>query len=136
MPPWVLQTMSDFSGLSLTLFVIALAMALLLLIAMRRYRSRQALMQRVAELEALSAAGRALVTAELDVTSLCRLIAEEAGHIIDNRTFQIGLFDGRFYEILYWTIDGRLQQTPRTFDLQEQGSIAGWIRQSHAPLLV
>lgn len=136
MSPWVLQVMSDFSGLSLTLFVIVVATTLLLIIAMRRYRSRQALMQRVAELEALSAAGRSLVTAELDVVSLCQLIAEEAGHIIDNRTFQIGLFDGRFYEILYWTINGRSQETPLAFDLDEESSLAGWIRQSHSPLLV
>lgn len=136
MPSWILQITNDFSGLTFTLLLAVAAMALLAFIAVRRYRSRQALMQRVAELETLSAAGRSLVTAELDVASLCQLIAKESGHIIDNRTFQIGLFDGRFYEILYWTIDGRSQETPRAFNLDEESSIAGWLRHSRKPLLI
>jgi phosphoserine phosphatase RsbU/P len=130
------QISAGLSGPSLTILVVIVAMTLLSLIAMRRYRSRQALLQRIAELEALSGAGRALVTAELDVAGLCELIAQEAGQIIDNRTFQIGLFDGQFYEILFWTINGRAQETPRTFDLSEDSGIAGWIRQTHSPLLV
>jgi hypothetical protein len=44
-------------------------------IAMRRYRSRRLLMQRVAELESLSDAGRAIVQAELDVDAVCARIA-------------------------------------------------------------
>ncbi len=93
-------------------------------------------MQRVAELEALSDAGRAMVAAELDLVSLCELIARECGQVINNKTFQIGLFDGDFYEILFWTIDGKPQETPRTFDLKEETGIIGWIHQSRSPLLV
>ena len=128
--------MGGLSGPSLTVFIVIVAMTFLILIAVRRYRSRQALMQRVAELEALSVAGRAIVTAELDLMSLCELIAQESGQVIDNRTFQIGLFDDHFYEILFWTINGRPQETPRAFDLSEDGGIAGWVRQSRKPLLV
>lgn len=93
-------------------------------------------MQRVTELEALSGAGRAMVAAELDLVSLCGLIARECGQVIDNRTFQIGLFDDEFYEILFWTIDGEPQETPITFDLSEESGIIGWIRKSRTPLLV
>ena len=132
----ILQTAPAFPWPSLYVFVVAIALVLLMLIAMRRFRSRQTLMQRVAELEALSGAGRAMVAAELDLVSLCRLIARECGKVIDNRTFQIGLFDGDFYEILFWTIDGEPQETPSTFDLSEKEGIVGWVRNSRTPLLV
>ncbi len=131
-----LQTIGGLSLPSLYVFVVAMAMTFLILIAIRRYRSRQALMQRVAELEALSEAGRAMVVAELDLVSLCELIAYECGHVIDNHTFQIGLLDGDFYEIVFWTIDGVAQEIPRTFDLTDDSGIIGWIRQSRSPLLV
>ncbi|MBK8984942.1 MAG: GAF domain-containing protein [Chloroflexi bacterium] len=136
MSSYVLQAMGGLSGPSLTLFVVIVAMTLLGLIGVRRYRSRQALMQRVAELEALSAAGRSIVAAELDLMSLCVLIAQECGQVIDNSNFQIGLFDDHFYEILFWMVDGRPQDTPRIFDLSDEGGIVGWVRQSALPLLV
>ena len=93
-------------------------------------------MQRVAELELLSATGRALVTSELDASALCELIAQEAGSLLDNQTFQVGLFDHTFYQILYWTIDGRPQETPQTFDLNEDPGVVGWVRDSKQTLLV
>ena len=129
-----LQTSIELPGASLYAFIVAMATVFLILIAVRRYRSRRALMQRVAELEALSDAGRAMVAAELDLVSLCELIARECGQVINNKTFQVGLFDGDFYEILFWTIDGEPQETPRTFDLNEETGIIGWIRQSRSPL--
>ena len=131
-----LQASGPLSGPTLSFFVVFVAMTFLILIAVRRYRSRQALMQRVTELEALSAAGRSIVSAELDMTALCQLIAQECGKVIDNQTFQIGLFDDQFYEIMYWKINGRPQETPITFDLSEDSGIAGWVRQSRTPLLV
>lgn len=130
------QTTGEMTGPSIMFFVVAIAMTILILIAMRRYRSRQALIQRVAELEALSDAGLAMVAAELDLVSLCALIARECGQVIDNSTFQIGLFDENFYEILFWTVGGEPQETPRTFDLSEDSGIIGWVRQSRSPLLV
>lgn len=121
----------------------AISLGLLLFVFFRRRRSRQELLQRVAELEALSAAGRAIVAAELDIDALCKLIAEQAGQIIDNDTFQIGLFEGDFYEIRYWSIDGELQETPQRFDLtvvsgeaEPVDGLVGWMRQSHQTVLV
>lgn len=107
-----------------------------------RQRSRRRLVRRVAELEALSHAGRAIVAAELDLNTLCELIAQQAGHVIDNATFQIGLFDGSFYEILYWTVNGQQQQTPQRFDLKNSdensanGGLVGWVRDAGQPVLV
>jgi hypothetical protein len=76
----------------LSLVVLFLALALSGIILWRRYSTRRRLMLRVAELEILSAAGRAIVAAELDVQALCALIATEAGKIIDTDTFQVGFF--------------------------------------------
>ncbi|RMH00055.1 MAG: GAF domain-containing protein [Chloroflexi bacterium] len=119
---------------SIIVLLVTLIMAALVL--RRRYRSRQALLRRVSELEALSAAGRAIVSAELDLMQLCRLIADEAGKVIDNRTFQIGLFEDSLYEILFWRIEGEERETPQTFDLRQNSGIVGWVRQSRQPLLV
>jgi len=137
---------TDDRGLLIfALLVAALVLAAVVLIAfvMRRRRSRRLLMERVAELEALSAAGRALVAAELDLDALCGLIAEQAGQVIDNRTFQVGLFEEGYYEIHYWTIDGRPQPVPQSFDLRadgtemaEAGGLVGWVRDNQQPLLV
>lgn len=126
----------SFSWSTLSLALLLAGLALSSYVLWRRYRSRQLLMQRISELEELSAAGRAIVAAELDMSALCALIAQEAGKVIDNQTFQIGLFDGDLYEVLFWTINGRLQPTPRTFDLNEGASVAGWVRTSKQALLV
>ncbi len=132
-------------------FLIAAAILLVVVVAglliarsLRRRRSRQALVERVAELEALSSAGRAIVAAELDVDALCRFIAEQAGQVIDNRTFQVGLFEDSYYDIRYWTIDGQPQPVPQCFDLgkdeggrmRDEGGLVGWVRDSQQPLLV
>lgn len=112
------------------------AMLLATYIAVRRYRSRQLLLARVAELESLSEAGRAIVEAELDVDALCALIATESGKVIDNGTLQIGLFEQSLYHIYYWCINSRQQPTPQTFDLREGTGIVGWVRESKRPLLI
>jgi serine phosphatase RsbU (regulator of sigma subunit)/putative methionine-R-sulfoxide reductase with GAF domain len=118
-------------------FVVLVASLLLsAYILYRRYQSRQLLMRRVQELEALSTAGRAIVASELDVAALCELIADEAGQVIDNSTFQVGLFEGSLYHILFWRINGRIQETPQTFDLSENKGVVGWLRETKKPLLV
>jgi serine phosphatase RsbU (regulator of sigma subunit)/putative methionine-R-sulfoxide reductase with GAF domain len=94
------------------------------------------LLRRVAELEALSAAGRAIVASELDVTALCELIAVEAGKVIENRTFQVGLFENQFYRIMFWTIDNQQQEVPQAFDINKEEGLIGWVRQSQSPLLI
>ena len=133
-----LQTTNNFSwsSLSLTISILVVSLLLSAFILWRRYRSRRLLLRRVAELETLSAAGRAIVTAELDVAALSQLIAREAGQVIDNSTFQVGLFEEELYHILYWTIDGQEQEMPRTFDLRKNSGMVGWIRDSKQPLLV
>ncbi|HEX6384530.1 MAG TPA: GAF domain-containing protein, partial [Anaerolineae bacterium] len=132
------QPTSDFpwSSLSLTVSILIVSLLLSAYVLWRRYRSRRFLVQRIAELEALSAAGRAIVTAELDVGALSELIAREAGRVIDNSTFQVGLFEDGLYHILFWSINGQEQETPRTFDLRENSGMVGWIRDSKQPLLV
>lgn len=135
----------DRGLLTLLLVIAALAGLFLTLISifMRRRRSRLQLMERIAELEALSNAGRALLATELDLDALTRLIARQAGQVIDNRTFQLGLFSEGYYEIHYWTIDGIEQPTPQSFPLEPEWSdqatstgLVGWVRDTRQPLLV
>jgi phosphoserine phosphatase RsbU/P len=126
---------ADLNWPTVSLAILLAALFVSGLVLLRRYRSRRLLMARVAELEALSEAGRAIVAAQLNLASLCQLIAAEAGKVIDNRTFQIGLFEDNLYHIHIWTIDGE-QQAPRTFDLNENSGLVGWVRTSRQPLLV
>lgn len=104
--------------LILTAAVLAIFTINILQYLQRRRRTRRLLMERVAEQEAIIAAGRSLVAAEMDLDALCRLIAELAGQVIDNSTFQIGLFNEGFYEIRYWTIDNVHQPVPQCFDVR------------------
>ena len=138
--------LNDDQSLLILLLVFAILTAFIVNVALylvRRHRTRRMLMERVAEQEALIAAGRALVAAELDVDALCRLIAEQAGQVIDNSTFQVGLFNGGFYEIRYWTINGEQQDVPQCFDLGSEqrdeaaaGGLVGWVHDTQHPLLV
>jgi serine phosphatase RsbU (regulator of sigma subunit)/putative methionine-R-sulfoxide reductase with GAF domain len=126
----------------LALLTGALALLILVYIYLRRRASRRQLIERVAELEALSSAGRALVASELDVDALIELIAGQAGQIIDTSTFQIGLFDEGFYEIRHWHINDVPQPTPQCFDLRDDGpngagtGLMGWVYETGQPLLV
>ncbi len=131
-----LQQGSLFEWPSAYLLILLATLALSAIILYRRYRSRRLLLERIAELEQLSAAGRAIVAAELDVMALCRLIAEQSARIIDTSTYQIGLFDDHTYEIYYWSVEGQLQKTPKSFDLSENSGLVGWIRESKKPLLI
>jgi len=131
------QTLIDgFSWSSVSLAILLAALFLAAYILGRRLRSRRLLVQRVKELETLGAAGRALVASELDIEALCGLIAQEASKVIDNRTFQVGLFEDHFYQIIYWTVDGVEEPTPFTFDMSQKVSLVGWMRQSKQPLLI
>ena len=100
-----------------------------------RYRSRQQRAQRISPLEGLSEAGSAIVSSELDLDTLCTLIYQEAGKVIDNSTFQLGLFQESSYVIKIWYIDGQ-QQPARTFELTPNGGLVGWVRQTRRPLLI
>ncbi len=120
----------------LSLLILILAIVGTTLIIWRRYFSRQILMRRVTELEALSAAGREIVASELDVNTLAELIAGESNKIIETGTFQVGLFDDQVYRILYWTIDGERQEIPQSFDISDGQGLINWIRETQKPLLI
>ncbi len=121
---------------SLSLLILVLAVLATTLILWRRYFSRQILMRRIAELETLSAAGRAIVASELDVAALAGLIASEAERIIETSTFQVGMFDGDLYRLLYWTIDGVRQETPVSYDVSDGRGLINWMRETQKPLLI
>lgn len=126
----------SFSFVIALLLLALLLAAVLLVLVRRRYRRRQShILQRVSELEVLSEAGRVLVESELDVKALCELIAEEATQIVDTNTFQIGLFEGDLYQIVYWCVDGQ-RRDPATFDLEEDGGLVGWVRDQRQPLFI
>ncbi|MGD8585780.1 MAG: SpoIIE family protein phosphatase [Chloroflexota bacterium] len=125
---------SPWPPASLPILLALLAISAIVL--WRRYQSRRMLVERIKDLEALSVAGRAIVAAQLDIVALCRLIGDEAAGIINARSLQIGLFDEAAYEILYWTRNGRQQETPVSFDLDSKPGIISWIRDNKRALLV
>jgi serine phosphatase RsbU (regulator of sigma subunit)/putative methionine-R-sulfoxide reductase with GAF domain len=130
------QSASDFSWPLTSFAILVFSLLVTGYVLWRRYLSRRMLVERVAELEALSEAGRTLVGAELDVDALCALIATEAGKVIDNSTFQVGLFENDLYHIMFWCINDRLQKTPQTFNLSTDQGVIGWVRSQKKPLLV
>lgn len=101
----------------------------------RRYMSRRELVERVKELEDLSLAGRAIVEAQLDFDALCDFIVQQASKVIDTRTFHLGFFDGHFYRLRTWIIEGQRQE-PRTFNLNEGPGLVGWVRETKKSLLI
>jgi serine phosphatase RsbU (regulator of sigma subunit)/putative methionine-R-sulfoxide reductase with GAF domain len=121
--------------LQIVLIIFAVILLAIAYLFWRRYLSRTMLMDRIAELEALRATGVALSTVDMDMAALSHRIAVESSHVIDNRTFQIGVFDGDLYRILFWSINGK-QQTSRTFNLAEKGGIVGWMRDQRRSLLI
>lgn len=133
---FTVQTQTSLPWPTYMIVLFLAIMVIALLIAILRYRSRRRLVNRVAELEALSIAGRAILEAEMDMDALCAYIAEQAGQVIDNSTFQIGLFVKHFYRIYYWTINGQIQETPCMFDIESHQGIVNWIRSSKQALLV
>lgn len=111
------------------------AITALTLILRQRLASRRELMRQVRELSLLADTGRAIAEARLDVDELCELIYQHAGGIVDTSTFQIGLFEGDWYDIRLWLRDGE-RIAPQRFDLRDNPGLIGWTRQSRTPLLV
>ncbi len=130
------QQASELQWPAVSLPILLVVLALSAFILWRRYRSRRQLVERIIELETLSAAGRAIVAAQLDLRALCQLIADEATNIIDTSTLQIGLFSDHTYEILYWTINGQPQDTPASFNLKNDPGLVGWVRDQKQALLI
>ena len=111
------------------------ALVALMLILRQRLASRRELVRQVRELSALAEAGRAIGEARLDTDELCELIYQRAADIVAASTFQLGLFDGDWYDIRIWIRDG-VRITPQRFDLRDNSGLIGWTRQSRTPLLV
>ena len=117
------------------LLILALALAALVFLVRRRWERRRWLESRIAELEALGKAGRALVEAQLDPTALYQLIFEQASTIIDTSIFQLGLFENNQYRIVLWVRDG-VRQQPADFDIRIGEGLVGWVAQNRSPLLI
>ena len=101
-----------------------------------RIRSRRVLEARAGELAQLAETGRVVLTTPLDVQRLAEVVYEEAGRIVDTRLFQLGLFEGNDYSVIFWTRDGeRLPASRFTLSPGQEG-IVGWLRHSRQPLLV
>jgi phosphoserine phosphatase RsbU/P len=135
MPPSLAAPTNGILSPSVLFAILVIALLIVAYILLRRYQSRKLLLARITELEALSAAGRSLAAAQMQVSALCELIAEQAGTIIPCNTFQVGLFEGSLYHVQYWVIDGR-RQRPVTIDLTDYPGMVGWIRQTRRPLLI
>jgi serine phosphatase RsbU (regulator of sigma subunit)/putative methionine-R-sulfoxide reductase with GAF domain len=114
----------------LALFVVAVG-----LLAGHWAHVRKALMQRVAELSTIEQVGRAIAGAELDVDALCRLIYEHARQIVDTTIFHLGLFDGDDYRLKLWMREGK-PEPQRSFRLEPNQGLVGWLRRSNEPILV
>ena len=111
------------------------ALIALTLILRQRLASRRELVRQVRELSALEAAGRAIGEARLDTDELCELIYRRASDIVESSTFQLGLFDGDWYDIRIWIRDGQRLE-PQRFNLHGNPGLIGWTRQSRQSLLV
>ncbi len=111
------------------------AITALTIILRQRLASRRALVRQVSELSLLADTGQAIAEARLDVDELCELIYQHASGIVDTSTFQIGLFDGDWYDIRIWVRDGERIASQR-FNLRDNPGLIGWTRQSRTPLLV
>lgn len=121
-----------------TFILILLALAALIALALilrQRRASRRELMRQVQELSQLADAGRAIAEARLDLDELCELIFRRASAIVDTSTFQIGLFDGDWYDIRWWMRDGQ-RIDPQRFNLRDNAGLIGWVRQARTPLIV
>lgn len=103
--------------------------------ARRWRRARLQLVARVAELQALSDAVRAIASASLDEEELCELVFDQARKLVDTRTFQLGFFEGSWYDIRIRTLRGDRLPGGRV-DIGAEGGIVGWMRDTGKPLLV
>ena len=129
------ETLTGLQRSPVTFPILIIALFLSAFILWRRYRSRRRLMERVAELESLSAAGRAIVASELNISALFKLVAQQAGEFIDTGNFHIGLFDNQLYHVHYWTVAGQSQDLPQPFQLDGNNDALLYIREKKESIL-
>lgn len=96
---------------------------------------RASLLQRVAELSTIEAAGRTIAEAELDVDEIARLMYEGAQRVADATIFHLGLFEGDTYTLRLWMHDGE-PVAPQTFQMSPGVGLVNWLRETKRPLLV
>jgi serine phosphatase RsbU (regulator of sigma subunit)/putative methionine-R-sulfoxide reductase with GAF domain len=113
----------------------ALTLAVVAFLGWRWAGVRAALLQRVAELSTIEAAGRAIAEAELDVDEIARLMYESVQQVADASIFHLGLFDGDAYTLRLWIHDGELVP-PQTFQMSPGVGLVNWLRETRQPLLV
>lgn len=112
-----------------------LAVATVGFLAWRWAGVRASLLQRVAELSTIEAAGRTIAEAELDVDEIARLMYEGAQRVADATIFHLGLFDGDTYTLRLWMHDGE-PVAPQTFQMSPGVGLVNWLRETRRPLLV
>jgi sigma-B regulation protein RsbU (phosphoserine phosphatase) len=130
------ETLTGLQRSPVTFPTLIIALFLSAYILWRRYRSRRRLVARVAELEILSAAGRAIVASELNISALCKLVAQQAGAFIDTKNFHIGLYDNQLYHVHYWTVAGQSQDLPQPIQLDGHTDALSYIRENKESLLI
>mgnify|MGYP005850303413 FL=1 len=87
--------------------------------------------ERVADLTTLNAFSRALLASRLDVSELCRLLAEHTAAVADNTHVWVGLFDAQRRQ-LETALPGA---APEVLPLSDPGFVA-WLQEHQAPLLI
>ncbi|RPI54275.1 MAG: GAF domain-containing protein, partial [Chloroflexi bacterium] len=120
---------------SAVLALAALGVTVVAFLAWRWAGVRAALLQRVAELSTIEAAGRIIAEAELDVDEIARLMYEGAQRVADATIFHLGLFDGDTYTLRLWMHDGK-PVAPQTFQMSPGVGLVNWLRETRRPLLV
>jgi serine phosphatase RsbU (regulator of sigma subunit)/putative methionine-R-sulfoxide reductase with GAF domain len=114
--------------------VVMMAVSLVLYLR-RRGESSKVLKAHLDELRLVSNAARAIAAAKLDEDELFALVHEQVSRFVDASTFQIGIFEGKYYIPRLRMVRGeKLPLLP--FDLSESGGIFGYLRESGRWLLV
>jgi GAF domain-containing protein len=87
------------------------------------------------ELDILAGVGNAILSAQLKVDALCEVIYQQSTRIVPTANFQIGLFDGKDYQIKVWLKDAE-RLPPQRFEGKADDGIIGWVRRAGTGLLV
>ncbi len=119
-----------------TLSVLVILLSVTAFVLWRRYQSRRKLVERIAELETLSVAGRAIVATEMDTGATCALIGQEVAQIVEAQLLRIGLFEGRWFHVMYSSQGGQELPLPAPLNLAEGGGLVGWVGEHKQSLLI
>lgn len=87
------------------------------------------------ELDVLAGVGNAILSVQLKVDALCEVVYQQASRIVDTHSFQIGLFDGKDYQIKVWLKNAERLPHQRFEGTAHEG-IIGWVRSTGTGLLI